>query len=237
MYSGCKIEMINEGAIFFRPLTDTKNPVELTGEQPRIAINLTSVNFGKVAQNAAASEMVFIKNIGKQALVISAITPPEAPFLLDKVPLPLTLQPGEKTRLMIRLRPVATGFQSSVLRIKSNDPTKSFHSLVIDAEIVKPRHGFYEAKTGDPQRDFGNLNRTRDSYQRTPNYAVEKITTRESPRPKKRLLILSVILILSFIGILIYQMSDSPKASATPQTAVPQPPKVVSSALCPALMK
>src|ERR1044072_3923151 len=113
---------------------------------PAIAANLDCINFAGVPQNNRASEIVYVKNVGREMLTISEIMHPDTPFSWEAFDLPLTLNPGKKISFVVTVTPESMGEYSSSLKIKSNDPDNQLISIELNALIIEPEDEFAEKR-------------------------------------------------------------------------------------------
>ncbi len=90
---------------------------------PVIMVSPELVDFGTV--NIMATATVTVSNAGGVALMISAITGPNAPFSLVNPPsLPLTIAPAQSVDLTVKFTPPAAALFTGAFTLTSNDPAR-----------------------------------------------------------------------------------------------------------------
>ncbi|MCP4708756.1 MAG: choice-of-anchor D domain-containing protein, partial [Planctomycetes bacterium] len=128
---------------------------------PDIYVPATSYDFGPTIIGETAAWSLTISNVGDGPLTISDITSLSAPFNLESVTLPLTLEPGQNFTLEISFTPQVAGFFSANLTIESDDPDEGTitveldgQGLVADPSIVlsAPDHDFGPVQIGAAAR-------------------------------------------------------------------------------------
>lgn len=113
---------------------------------PAIAVNLSDIAFMSVPLNGKASEIVYVKNVGREVLTISEIVRPETPFSIDEFDLPLTLNPGKKMSFVISVTPKEIGDFAGTIQIESNDPANQICSIGLTVSITEPEDEFAEKR-------------------------------------------------------------------------------------------
>jgi len=92
---------------------------------PVITVSPESVDFGSVRVTQAVTRTLTIRNAGAQALVITNIFDPAAPFsIVNKPATPLTIPAGETRELTVQFAPSAIQRFTGSLIIQSNDPAR-----------------------------------------------------------------------------------------------------------------
>ncbi len=93
---------------------------------PDMSVAATSVAFGDVYQNASAQRTLLVTNTGSAQLQINALTfanPQVTAFtVVAPAQLPLTVDPGQQTGIILQFNPTAITSYANTLQIVSNDP-------------------------------------------------------------------------------------------------------------------
>lgn len=90
---------------------------------PQLRVNPTSVAFGSVPLNTAATSSVTLTSTGSAAVTISAATVAGTDFSISGASFPLTLNPNQSATLQVQFKPTQTGAESSQLTLTSNSST------------------------------------------------------------------------------------------------------------------
>ena len=90
---------------------------------PTLSINATSVGFGNVILNTAATQSVTLTSTGTVPVTVSSATLTGAGFTLPATTLPMTLNPGQALTLVVQFTPAATGAAAGQLTIASDSLT------------------------------------------------------------------------------------------------------------------
>jgi hypothetical protein len=97
--------------------------IEASSGGAKLGINATSVAFGNVAVNTAATQEVTLTSTGTMPLTISAAMLTGSGFTMPGATFPVTLNPGQAVALNVQFEPVATGAVTGQLTISSNSST------------------------------------------------------------------------------------------------------------------
>ena len=91
---------------------------------PTIAVSTDTVVFPATGVGTVSSpQTVTLLNKGLSPLQVSAISlSGRADFVLETMPLPLNLAPGESAPFTVSFRPTGTGSQTATVQVSSNDP-------------------------------------------------------------------------------------------------------------------
>ncbi len=99
-------------------------------DEPRLRLESgTSIDFGQVAVDAGSEAVVVIRNTGGQALEVTGLMGPSAPFSLAQgdpdacVSVPFELAPAQACSMVVLFEPVAAGFYADGLVLESNAPS------------------------------------------------------------------------------------------------------------------
>jgi hypothetical protein len=87
---------------------------------PILSVNATSVAFGSISLNTAATQSVVLTSSGTQPVTVSALTVTGLGFSLANLVLPVTLNPGQSVTLNLSFDPGILGLASGQLTIASN---------------------------------------------------------------------------------------------------------------------
>jgi hypothetical protein len=90
---------------------------------PTLSLNTTSISFGDVLVNTAATYSVILTSTGNAPVTIKGASIAGAGFRVSGAPLPVTLNPGRAMALSIQFDPTVTGAASGQLTITSNSST------------------------------------------------------------------------------------------------------------------
>jgi hypothetical protein len=99
--------------------------LQLTAPVPMFSIGASSLNFGGVPVNTAATQTVTLNSTGTAPVTISGASVTGAGFTLAQGTFPLTLNPGQTTTLSVQFSPVLQGDASGQLTITSNSSSNS----------------------------------------------------------------------------------------------------------------
>jgi hypothetical protein len=88
-----------------------------------LSINATSVAFGSVVVNTAATQSVTLTSTGTAPVTIDGATLTGAGFTLSGAAFPVTLNSGQTATLEVQFHPAATGVATGQLTITSNSST------------------------------------------------------------------------------------------------------------------
>ncbi len=98
-------------------------PLQLNVATPTLTVDSSSINFGSVAVNASATQLLTLSSTGAAALTVNSATVSGAGFSVSGGTFPLTLNPGQAATLTIQFNPAAAGAASGSLTIASNSST------------------------------------------------------------------------------------------------------------------
>jgi hypothetical protein len=87
---------------------------------PGLTLQSTSVSFGDVTVNTAATQTVLLTSSGTAALTVGASSVTGAGFSLAGSSFPVTLQPGQTANLTIQFDPTATGAATGAVTLTTN---------------------------------------------------------------------------------------------------------------------
>lgn len=88
-----------------------------------LSLNTTSISFGDVLVNTAATYSAILTSTGNAPVTIKGASIAGAGFRVSGAPLPVTLNPGQAMALRIQFDPTVTGAASGQLTITSNAST------------------------------------------------------------------------------------------------------------------
>lgn len=94
--------------------------IQLGAEGPGLTLQSTSVPFGDVILNSAATQTVLLTSSGTAALTVSAIAITGKGFSLTNGSSPVTLQPGETATLEIQFDPTVAGLSTGTVTLTAN---------------------------------------------------------------------------------------------------------------------
>ncbi len=195
----------------------------LTEEQsltPAIAVNLDCIQFTSVPQNNQASEIIYLKNVGREALVVSDFVSPEAPFSFDEVELPLTINPGKKISFVVTVVPDSMGEFSSALQIHSNDPANPSISIALNASIIEPEDEFAEKRAEMERRAAKELESIEEP--KSEEVFADWVTPlKENRESQVKNYLLAFLLLVLLAGAIFYKYRT---ANVQPQLASPVAP-------------
>lgn len=89
---------------------------------PQLTITPSDVDFGTVAANATATEMVTLTNTGQALLTVSDLSVSDNVFGWEGVSAPLELDVGESADVTVTFSPTAEGVYTGSLDVESDDP-------------------------------------------------------------------------------------------------------------------
>jgi hypothetical protein len=102
----------------------------------QIAVTPESVDFGVTEVGTSSDPShITIRSVGDNNLTVNSITLSGGDFSISNGPsLPISLQPGDTTGFDITFSPAATGFQSELITISSNDASNPAIDITIEGE-------------------------------------------------------------------------------------------------------
>ena len=103
---------------------------------PRIAVEPSSVDFGKLLPEKAVSRTLSIRNFGRQDLVIENIST-SCGCTVTEPPAEKVLKPGASTpfRVTLTTNPRPGPMEKSVI-VRSNDPSRALFEIKLKATVV-----------------------------------------------------------------------------------------------------
>ncbi len=90
---------------------------------PQLTVSPSSLSFGSLTVNTAATKTVTLTSSGSSALTVSAASISGSGFSIVSGSLPATLNPGQSTSLTVQFKPTTTGTLSGQLTISSDSTT------------------------------------------------------------------------------------------------------------------
>ena len=113
--SGCGTRIFNSGQA-----TKSASPPSST---PTLSINSSSVTYGDVRVDTAATQSLTLSSTGTAAVTVTAATVSGPGFSLEASSLPFTLNPGDTANLAVKFDPSDAGPASGQLTLSSNSST------------------------------------------------------------------------------------------------------------------
>ncbi|MFZ0745003.1 MAG: choice-of-anchor D domain-containing protein [Terracidiphilus sp.] len=101
-----------------------------------LSVNATSVAFGNVVINDAATQSLTLTSTGTSSVTVSAATLTGTGFTMSGATFPLTLTPNQAVTLSLQFDPTATGAATGQLTIASNSSTKASVVIALSATGV-----------------------------------------------------------------------------------------------------
>jgi Abnormal spindle-like microcephaly-assoc'd, ASPM-SPD-2-Hydin len=92
---------------------------------PQLTVSTTSLSFGSVAVNLAATQSVTLTSSGTSAVTVNSASITGAGFSIVGGTLPTTLNPSQSMTLQVQFLPTTTGSSTGNLTISSNSTTGS----------------------------------------------------------------------------------------------------------------
>ncbi len=92
-----------------------------TGNTPRLQVDPPTLDFGSVLIGQNRALTLSIRNGGGSVLSVTSLSSSNARYTVEGPLLPLTIQPGSTQQVQVRFSPTATGPQTGVLTVNSND--------------------------------------------------------------------------------------------------------------------
>ena len=112
-------------------------PVELTVTgSPVIEVSEKSLDFGTLWTNEKSTRMVEVKNVGTDALKVSALNFGNGVFTTELNA--FVLNPGKAQSLAIQAEPVSSGNITSTLEINSNDQKNPVMKVALQVKGITP---------------------------------------------------------------------------------------------------
>lgn len=103
--------------IVFTPQTTTASP--------QLTISPSTLSFGSVTVNSAATKSVTLTSSGSSAVTVNSASITGAGFTIVAGTFPVTLNPGQSDTLQLQFKPAATGSAAGQLTISSNSTSGS----------------------------------------------------------------------------------------------------------------
>jgi hypothetical protein len=97
-----------------------QTPPPPTSSTPALTLSTTAVNFGSVTVGSQGASSVTLTSSGTAAVVLQSLTVSGDTFSAGKLPLPLTLAPGQQVVLPLTFTPSATGSQQGQIALADN---------------------------------------------------------------------------------------------------------------------
>jgi hypothetical protein len=118
-----------------------------TPSAPDIDVTPTSLDFGAVAIGQSTERMLTVRNTGNASLIVTGLTLNQPDFSLSAPAVPFTVSAGSEQSITVRFQPMASGLQTGMLSMTSNDPDESTVNvnLIGNAAII----GFAEQEPND----------------------------------------------------------------------------------------
>ncbi|MBG0859556.1 MAG: choice-of-anchor D domain-containing protein, partial [Bacteroidales bacterium] len=132
-------------------------PVTAKNLQPALTLDqVEPIYFGAVASGSSVTKTVKLTNTGYADLIISSIL--VEGYIIFGKPVPtdfslvghncITVHPGESCNIEIRFLAGMTNYQSSFLKITSNDPVKPYKQVTIYGDIAHPQISYHGGELG-----------------------------------------------------------------------------------------
>jgi hypothetical protein len=116
--------------------TGSTTPVTLGGTgtaapNPQLTISATSLSFGSVTVNTAATQSLTLTSSGTAPVTVNSVAISGAGFTIVASSFPVTLNPTQSVTLQVQFDPAATGTASGQVTISSNSSTGSTASVTL----------------------------------------------------------------------------------------------------------
>jgi hypothetical protein len=112
--------------------------LQLNVAVPTLSINATSVPFGNVEVNTAATQSVTLTSTGTTAVTVNSATLTGTGFTLTGATFPVTLSPGQTAMLDVQFEPTAAGAATGQLTVTSNSTTNGTAVIGLSATGTAP---------------------------------------------------------------------------------------------------
>jgi Abnormal spindle-like microcephaly-assoc'd, ASPM-SPD-2-Hydin len=99
--------------------------------QPRLTLSTSSLNFGSVAVNSAATGSVTLTSSGNSAVTVNSASITGAGFSIVSGTVPVTLDPNQSVTLQLQFKPTASGSATGKLSISSNSSNGSTATVAL----------------------------------------------------------------------------------------------------------
>jgi PKD repeat protein len=132
-------------------------PVIAKNRQPQLTIDqVEPIYFGAIPSGTSLTKTVKLSNTGYADLIISSILVQGYVILGQARPTDFslaghncsTLHPGETCNIEIRFQAGSTNYQSSFLKITSNDPSAPYKQITVYGEIAYPQISYHGGDIG-----------------------------------------------------------------------------------------
>jgi hypothetical protein len=142
----------------------------LNAAVPRLSINATSIPFGEVEVNTAATQSVALASTGTAPVIINSANLTGKGFSLSVASFPTTLNPGQVATINIEFAPTAVGTATGLLSVSSNSSTNGTAAINLSgtgmtAQVVVVSVAPAEASTvtGATQQFVASVRETSDT--------------------------------------------------------------------------
>ena len=112
--------------------------VGLANPFPALYTDKKSIYFGVIFPSEVSSRKIILENRGAQPLVITSLDVSEKNFSVGAVSPPLVIEPAEKIELNIFFSSESEGVFSSVINLRSNDPTDPVYPIYVSGIVSSP---------------------------------------------------------------------------------------------------
>jgi hypothetical protein len=157
--------------------------LQLGAGVPTLSINATSLAFGNVNVNTAATQSVTLSSTGTAAVTVSAATVTGSGFTVSGASFPLTLNPNQTATLTVQFDPGAAGAVTGQLTLTSNSSSGSSTVVSLSGTGVQDSYEVdlsWDAPTSSPDPVAGyNVYRSpsgASSYQQLNSSVVTQTT-------------------------------------------------------------
>ncbi|RSL17361.1 ASPM-SPD-2-Hydin domain-containing protein [Edaphobacter aggregans] len=99
------------------------SPTPPSTANPQLTVSVTSLSFGSVTVNTAATQSVTLSSTGTSPVTVSAAAITGSGFTIISGSLPVTLNPTQTVTLQVQFQPTATGGAAGQITISSNSTT------------------------------------------------------------------------------------------------------------------
>jgi Domain of unknown function (DUF4082)/Abnormal spindle-like microcephaly-assoc'd, ASPM-SPD-2-Hydin len=96
-----------------------------TAANPQLKVSATTLSFGSVAVNTAATSSVTLTSTGTSAVTVNSASITGTGFSIVASSFPVTLNPNQSLTLQVQFKPTASGAATGKLTINSNSTTGS----------------------------------------------------------------------------------------------------------------
>ena len=120
----------------------------LTITAPDIHAN-SQLAFGDVSVDSSSNQHLIVYNYGQEVLTISSLTFTNSSFS-KLTNMPVSIQPGQSTQLLVHFQPLYAGFVSGIMRIYSTDPDENPFNVNLSAFVFYPNYLSVQNLTSSP---------------------------------------------------------------------------------------